>query len=546
MRHERVTRRRPGASLIDHLTATRTLRAVRALRRFTVRAQLPAPLAAAADPRDEPAVELASAHAGPVRLARSTRPGSAAGTTRSGCSARSRRPGSPSSRRTPRPSSRCVSSPTTSRPTWVNRAGTRTSARTTRACPTAVGYFSMEFGVSEVLPNYSGGLGVLAGDHLKAASDLGVPLIARRPALPRRATSASRSSLDGWQLETYPVLDPQGLPLHLLTDETGAPVLVEVPMPGGRMLSARVWRAAVGRVPLLLLDSDIEENEADLRGVTDRLYGGDQDHRIRQEILVGDRRRAGRARLLRGHRAPRARGLPHQRGTRGLPGPGAHPRAAGRRGARLRRGARGRAGRHGVHHAHAGAGGHRPVPARHGPPLLRRRREGRGPAAGRARPTGCSRSAPRTTRACSTWRTWACGWPSAPTACRSCTARCRAACSAALWSGFDAAEVPIGSVTNGVHGHTWEAREITELLGAPQPAGAPYAGPAAVGRSTLWELRTTLRAPAGRRGAPPGARGVAAARCVRAGAGLDRPRLRPGRAHRRLRPARARPTSGSR
>ena len=109
--------------------------------------------------------------------------------------------------------------------------------------PEAVGYFSMEFGVSEVLPNYSGGLGVLAGDHLKAASDLGVPLIAVG-LLYRSGYFRQSLSLDGWQLETYPVLDPQGLPLHLLTDDAGAPVLVRVNMPGGRVLCSRVWRAA--------------------------------------------------------------------------------------------------------------------------------------------------------------------------------------------------------------------------------------------------------------------------------------------------------------
>ena len=86
--------------------------------------------------------------------------------------------------------------------------------------PEAVGYFSMEFGVSEVLPNYSGGLGVLAGDHLKAASDLGVPLVAVG-LLYRSGYFRQSLALDGWQVETYPVLDPQGLPLHLLTDDSG-------------------------------------------------------------------------------------------------------------------------------------------------------------------------------------------------------------------------------------------------------------------------------------------------------------------------------------
>ncbi|MGV0750474.1 alpha-glucan family phosphorylase [Mycolicibacter minnesotensis] len=154
------------------------------------------------------------------------------------------------------------------------------------ALPTAVAYFSMEFGVTEALPNYSGGLGILAGDHLKSASDLGVPLIAvglyYRSGYFRQALTA-----DGWQHETYPALDPQGLPLRLLVDSDSHPVLIDVALPGAGRLRARIWVAQVGRVPLLLLDSDIGENPHQLRGITDRLYGGDQEHRIRQEILAG-------------------------------------------------------------------------------------------------------------------------------------------------------------------------------------------------------------------------------------------------------------------
>jgi glycogen phosphorylase len=152
--------------------------------------------------------------------------------------------------------------------------------------PNGIAYFSMEFGVAEVLPNYSGGLGILAGDHLKSASDLGLPLVAvglyYRSGYFRQSLTA-----DGWQRENYPSLDPQGLPLRLLTHHDGSPVLVEIAMPDSVQLRARVWVAQVGRVPLLLLDSDIPENEHDLRGVTDRLYGGDQEHRIKQEILAG-------------------------------------------------------------------------------------------------------------------------------------------------------------------------------------------------------------------------------------------------------------------
>jgi glycogen phosphorylase len=167
-----------------------------------------------------------------------------------------------------------------SRPLWYQRQTDRA------ALPNGIAYFSMEFGVAEVLPNYSGGLGILAGDHLKSASDLGLPLIAvglyYRSGYFRQSLTA-----DGWQHETYPALDPQGLPLRLLADPVGDPVLVELALPDSGWLRARIWVAQVGRVPLLLLDSDIPENEHELRGVTDRLYGGDQEHRIRQEILAG-------------------------------------------------------------------------------------------------------------------------------------------------------------------------------------------------------------------------------------------------------------------
>lgn len=169
------------------------------------------------------------------------------------------------------------------RPHWYQE---RAAAAGSSPTPTSVAYFSMEFGVAEALPNYSGGLGILAGDHLKSASDLGVPLIAVG-LLYRSGYFRQSLTADGWQQETYPAHDPQGLPLRLLVSRAGVPALVNLAMPGGARLSARIWVAQVGRVPLLLLDSDVPENEHDMRGVTDRLYGGDQEHRIRQEILAG-------------------------------------------------------------------------------------------------------------------------------------------------------------------------------------------------------------------------------------------------------------------
>jgi glycogen phosphorylase len=171
-----------------------------------------------------------------------------------------------------------------SEPRWYQQRRDELSG--SRRMADSIAYFSMEFGVTEALPNYSGGLGVLAGDHLKAASDLGVPIIAVG-LLYRSGYFRQSLSLDGWQIEHYPVLDPNGLPLSPLVEPSGAPILVHVAMPGGRVLRARIWKAQVGRVPLLLLDSDVDGNDDDLRGVTDRLYGGDQNHRIRQEILAG-------------------------------------------------------------------------------------------------------------------------------------------------------------------------------------------------------------------------------------------------------------------
>jgi glycogen phosphorylase len=152
--------------------------------------------------------------------------------------------------------------------------------------PAAVAYFSPEFGVTAALPQYSGGLGILAGDHLKAASDLGVPLIGVG-LLYRHGYFRQSLSRDGWQQEHYPVLDPNELPVALLPEADGTPAQVSLGLPGGRKLRARIWVAQVGRVPLLMLDSDVEENDPGERGVTDRLYGGGSEHRLLQEMLLG-------------------------------------------------------------------------------------------------------------------------------------------------------------------------------------------------------------------------------------------------------------------
>jgi starch phosphorylase len=151
----------------------------------------------------------------------------------------------------------------------------------------AVAYFSPEFGVGEALPVYSGGLGVLAGDHLKAASDLGLPLVGVG-LLYRQGYFRQQLNLDGWQQERYPALDPHGMSLSPLADEKGSALKIDVDLAGARCV-ARIWRAQIGRVPMLLLDCDVEENEPGERGVTDRLYGGagGSEHRLRQEIVLG-------------------------------------------------------------------------------------------------------------------------------------------------------------------------------------------------------------------------------------------------------------------
>jgi starch phosphorylase len=165
-----------------------------------------------------------------------------------------------------------------SEPRWYQQLG--------ESAPRSIAYFSPEYGITAALPQYSGGLGILAGDHLKSASDLGVPLVA--VGLFYRSGYFSQSlSAEGWQQETYRVVDPDGLPLSVLRHLDGTPVDIVLALPDGRSLNARVWVARVGRVTLLLLDADVPENDADLCQVTDRLYGGGEEHRLQQELLLG-------------------------------------------------------------------------------------------------------------------------------------------------------------------------------------------------------------------------------------------------------------------
>jgi starch phosphorylase len=376
-------------------------------------------------------------------------------------------------------------------PRWYQRRRDERAGQQGEAdrVPDSIAYFSMEFGVTEALPNYSGGLGVLAGDHLKAASDLGVPLIGVG-LLYRSGYFRQSLSLDGWQIEHYPVIDPSGLPLEPLAEPSGAPILVHVSMPAGRVLRARIWKAQVGRVPLLLLDSDIEENDEDLRGVTDRLYGGDQDHRIRQEILAG----IGGVRAVRtyceltGHPQPEI--FHTNEGHAGFLGL-----------ERLRELVSGaqldfeqalsavRAGTVFTTHTPVPAGIDRfPVDlVQHyfgdgsllpGIELRRVLALGAEDNAGMfnmahmglrlaQRSNGVSKLHGAVSRGMF----------------------------GALWRGFDTDEVPITSVTNGVHGPTWTARELTNLLGESEmDREFGLSGLQSVTDSLLWGLRNGLRA----------------------------------------------------
>ncbi|MFZ0119308.1 MAG: alpha-glucan family phosphorylase [Pseudonocardiaceae bacterium] len=354
--------------------------------------------------------------------------------------------------------------------------------------PAAIAYFSMEFGVSEVLPFYSGGLGVLAGDHLKAASDLGVPLIGVG-LLYGSGYFRQSLSLDGWQLEHYPALDPQGLPLRLVADATGAALLVDVNMPGGRVLHARIWRADVGRIPLLLLDSDIEDNPDDLRGVTDRLYGGDQDHRITQEILAG----VGGVRAVRmfcrltGHPEPEV--FHTNEGHAGFLGL-----------ERIRELITddGLSFDEALTAVRAGTvfTTHTPVPAgidRFPVDLVRHYFVG-------------SSDTSTLLPGVDVDRVLALGAEDHPGMFNMAHMGLRLAQRAngvsklhgavsramfrGLWPQFDVEEVPIGSVTNGVHGPTWAARGLAAVLGESDDGSAALAAP----DSVLWELRGMLRA----------------------------------------------------
>jgi starch phosphorylase len=357
--------------------------------------------------------------------------------------------------------------------------------------PKAIAYFSAEFGITEVLPQYSGGLGILAGDHLKAASDLGVPLIGVG-LLYRAGYFAQSLSADGWQLEHYPALDPHGLPVKLLRQPDGSAVVVSVRLPEGRTLHAHVWRAQVGRVSLLLLDSDIEENAGPERTVTDRLYGGDEDHRLRQEMLLG----IGGVRALRAYCQ-----------LTGTPAPEVYHANEGHAGFLGIERIRELTESHGLSFAEAlqavRAGTvfttHTPVPAgidRFPRTLIERYFAGFGVPIEQLIPLGAEEDPTKFNMAHMGLRLG-----QRANGVSQLHGRVSRHMFSDLWPGFDEADVPIGSITNGVHAPTWTARELVELGTQSSDQGDPvevegdvhFDGVDRIPAGELWTVRRMLR-----------------------------------------------------
>ena len=148
-----------------------------------------------------------------------------------------------------------------------------------------IAYFTAECGLTEALPIYAGGLGILSGDHLKAASALGIPLVGVS-LLYQEGFSRQMLDTSGWQLDRFPSNDFRSMPLRTVRNTEGGPLIVEVPLPG-RAVSLLVWRAQVGRVSLYLLDANIPINSPSDRGITNQLYGGDEEIRLLQEMVLG-------------------------------------------------------------------------------------------------------------------------------------------------------------------------------------------------------------------------------------------------------------------
>ncbi|MBB5790618.1 alpha-glucan family phosphorylase [Jiangella mangrovi] len=357
--------------------------------------------------------------------------------------------------------------------------------------PQGVAYFSPEFGITHVLPQYSGGLGILAGDHLKAASDLGVPIIGVG-LLYRHGYFVQSLSREGWQQERYPVVDPDNLPLVRLREADGTPAHITVGMPGGRVLTAAVWVAQVGRVPLLLLDSYIDDNGPAERDVTDRLYGGSREHRLLQEMLLG----VGGVRAVRAYCRITGTAAPEVFHTNE-----GHAGFLGLERIRELVEERGLTYEAALEFTRAGTvfTTHTPVPAgidRFPMDLVKQHFGGDNASPGLAVEQILALGA----------EDYEGGDPSvfnmAVMGLRL-SARANGVSTlhgevsrgmfAGLWPSFDEREVPIGSITNGVHAPTWVAPEILRLEEKAIAGGGWKDATAAVSDADLWTTKRALR-----------------------------------------------------
>ena len=372
---------------------------VRAIRRFTVRPVMPESLRPLEELVHQPAVVAGTPRPRTCSRPSTPTPGQPATTTRCASSARSRPPGCRRSRQDKKFIKRLELAKADLDEYMTGDRWYQTLAD----APAAIGYFSPEFGITAVLPQYSGGLGILAGDHLKSASDLGVPILGVG-LLYRHGYFRQLLSREGWQQERYPIVDPDELPLTLLREVDGSPAKIEVGVPGGLQLR-RPRLGGAGRPRAAAAD-----------GLRHRGQPGGPARRHRPARTAagpttGCCRSCCSASAASGRSARSARSPAH-------PAPEVFHTNEGHAGflgvERIREfietdgldfaAARGEgARRHGVHHAHAGARRHRPLPARADRDAVRRR-ERRLPV---CRSRTSSRSAPRTTRAAtrpsSTW-----------------------------------------------------------------------------------------------------------------------------------------------
>jgi glycogen phosphorylase len=168
---------------------------------------------------------------------------------------------------------------------YLRAEGTWYKRQMRRSAKELVAYFSAEYGITEALPIYSGGLGILSGDHVKAASDLGLPFVAIGIAY-QQGYFRQYLNPDGWQQERYPINDFYNMPIQLVRKPDGEPLIITLELPG-RPVNIQVWKAQVGRVPLYLMDTNIPQRRSEDEDITDALYHADHEVRIKQEIILG-------------------------------------------------------------------------------------------------------------------------------------------------------------------------------------------------------------------------------------------------------------------